>query len=904
MGDLAMTSGATTENDTAQSNVPQGLFIYNKEQEINERLISAVGDLGEPNRIAFGDFDNDSDEDIAYSFGGDLYFKENFTKNPKRHFVTDDPGVVSLDSLLPAAGAVNGFLAPSVNNRLASLKWDATDSQDILGYEIISKASVDAFDRSGATATHRVHLIPDDSANDSANPEMTSATSGVAFEVLSGEIELASGKISTDLGDSGAVGVLAPGDGIATGNNSEAKLTFSDGSTIMMDEKTFLFAPDVTRDTVISVVQGEAQIAAAGADTVAADSSAGASAVSNSALLRPGTIIKVGDAEVSVTMSDGTVIDLPSFIEFTVPDFQKIKATVSEVEGAVTLNTAPRVLFEKGDEFAVDNALLVHTRRETRLTFRYGEGEYSFLLPQDAVFSLSRFAPGTTIKVKKGSLETIQLGAAQKSQQAEDDMLILPSDTLFTGPSGSAIIRYSDAAEFPLGKYETFLFDTLSYPADPSYELRMENGNYISKIFTLLPSGQRSTESASILLAPQVCADHSPPSANAGKSEQQVLLYQTLTLDARSSFDTHSNIIRYSWDITPEDDSDSASDTHDTTLKIGPFTQASSSEVKLTVEDERGNTASATITIDVTVPSIFLDPSSGQSGQIQGYIDSKIADIPLNILRERGGVWEFLETPRAPDGIILTDEEGKFIIPDVTLSSHLSVETDQTTVAEISPVSGRIQPSEDGYTVSVKSAESGEPTRLELHNSQSSVSATVFFVPDKSIDVAREPSDFIFTKESVADFSGVHVRELARGVFTNDLQTTKKAVAFRIDSDGTISLFQDSLSLKLAKSADLDDPAVIQIVSGDTPLAEVYIATPPQGQYSFLTEEDARDSTTLYTLEEGLYVVAPSCDACPCQAKIVDRADIIPGDVIFAAIMDPERNEIYAKSEEIVILRE
>ncbi|PJC36856.1 hypothetical protein CO046_03410 [Candidatus Peregrinibacteria bacterium CG_4_9_14_0_2_um_filter_53_11] len=63
---------------------------------------------------------------------------------------------------------------------------------------------------------------------------------------------------------------------------------------------------------------------------------------------------------------------------------------------------------------------------------------------------------------------------------------------------------------------------------------------------------------------------------------------------------------------------------------------------------------------------------------------------------------------------------------------------------------------------------------------------------------------------------------------------------------------------------------------------------------------DDRDQppTDLVKSEEGIYLIAPSCNICPCPATIESAADLVVGDQIFAAITGKKGLPIYAKSNE------
>lgn len=54
-------------------------------------------------------------------------------------------------------------------------------------------------------------------------------------------------------------------------------------------------------------------------------------------------------------------------------------------------------------------------------------------------------------------------------------------------------------------------------------------------------------------------------------------------------------------------------------------------------------------------------------------------------------------------------------------------------------------------------------------------------------------------------------------------------------------------------------------------------------------------------LGEGIYVVPPECNSCPCAATIDHTADIIPGDIVSAIISSSDDKEIFAESNKVLI---
>ncbi|MBT7736271.1 DUF11 domain-containing protein, partial [Candidatus Peregrinibacteria bacterium] len=53
--------------------------------------------------------------------------------------------------------------------------------------------------------------------------------------------------------------------------------------------------------------------------------------------------------------------------------------------------------------------------------------------------------------------------------------------------------------------------------------------------------------------------------------------------------------------------------------------------------------------------------------------------------------------------------------------------------------------------------------------------------------------------------------------------------------------------------------------------------------------------------ESGIFAVPADCNTCPCTSTFVHKADIIPGDIFFTAIMTLDEEYMFSKSNEVVI---
>ncbi|MBD3270861.1 hypothetical protein GF376_05035, partial [Candidatus Peregrinibacteria bacterium] len=118
--------------------VPKGLFIYNEKEQVNEKILDYEDELDLESNIAFIDVDTDGDEDIVYSFGGNVYYKQNYngTNTIPRYFF-GTPEINNLEFFAPAARSINALHATFENNSTVDLSWIAAETENLAGYELI-----------------------------------------------------------------------------------------------------------------------------------------------------------------------------------------------------------------------------------------------------------------------------------------------------------------------------------------------------------------------------------------------------------------------------------------------------------------------------------------------------------------------------------------------------------------------------------------------------------------------------------------------------------------------------------------------------------------------------------------------------------------------------------------------
>ncbi len=136
MDDLTANSGLPASLQSKP--VSKGMFIYNEAQQINEKLISYEDELSLPSTMNFVDVNGDTDKDLVYSFGSNVYLKENYKTTGKiGKFYGGMPKYYDLEELVPAERSVSGLLATFTGNQTLDLTWSAITAADSTGYELI-----------------------------------------------------------------------------------------------------------------------------------------------------------------------------------------------------------------------------------------------------------------------------------------------------------------------------------------------------------------------------------------------------------------------------------------------------------------------------------------------------------------------------------------------------------------------------------------------------------------------------------------------------------------------------------------------------------------------------------------------------------------------------------------------
>ncbi|MBU1019338.1 S-layer homology domain-containing protein [Patescibacteria group bacterium] len=733
---------------TPPSSTPKGMFIYDPVEQVNDRLVDYTDEADSESHIVVFDMDNDSDDDIVYSYGGTIYVKENLDNNPPSfgHYA-GVPRLFEDDYFMPERPSINGFYNGEIGNEEANISFNA--DSDIVGYDVYYYDNLSDIDL-GNSPIGIISLLADPSDED------------VIFRDGSG-----SGYV---LGDTVS--------------------TSSQGQAFVTDYNDIFIIPKNTSYTFTDVSKGFAHIGSASANAL----------LKNSYLRTP--------------------------------------------------------VYENG-ETIIKGGDLIHTLEDSEIYLDL-EDQYTLILSANTVFAIDTyFNWNLSIRVEKGAIEIIDTSESNRADQQTlvDGMLIYEEDIV----QGDAEIVLAEGGIIDLGEDQTYFFKKLTSSSNPSIDITLENGTYYTQIWSIDENGAHSTSTNTVLLAPQICADDSPPYPDAGASTKDLAIFNTLTLDASGSFDSESEIREYYWDtnigadydgdgvsnndanyyhdLDPTVDYDgdglSANDRDDPYYEVGPYDEAGTHQVALWVTDEAGNASSQLTTINVFVPDIFIDHASTETGIVTGHVDPEIVDMPFILIRDRDSVITQIITDGATgSGKYFTAEYGTYEIADVDIESRtLILNGDGDRVAEFSPETSQIIIIDERYAVDVIEADLDWPTRLIIYEIASGeILQSILLVTDPNTDVA------IIEEFSSAD-RGVQVKVVSGSFDFESIGASDPlfpgSVEVLLDderqvliaSDGNIYLLQDGFDLNLKEAQSLNDPLIIELTYEGKTIAELLIST-------------------------------------------------------------------------------
>ena len=158
LADVGVTDAPGTPGMEDPATANKGIFILNHEKQINERLINYIDEADQDSWLEFIDIDNDSDSDIVYSYGSNIYLKKNHEVAQVPVLIGDEPAVVQLEDILPNEPAVNDFATSYSNHQEVELGWTGSDDPDLAGYEVTYKTAPDGFNQ-GVGLTRRAGYV-------------------------------------------------------------------------------------------------------------------------------------------------------------------------------------------------------------------------------------------------------------------------------------------------------------------------------------------------------------------------------------------------------------------------------------------------------------------------------------------------------------------------------------------------------------------------------------------------------------------------------------------------------------------------------------------------------------------------------------------------------------------------
>ena len=150
--DVGMDQSKAYSDSTAASSltsVPVGFFVTgidpNTNKPVSESVLRYTEELSGKTSALFMDFDKDTDTDIVYSLGGDVYVKENHKIDKpiqRGEFLPVQIRNTVGDYLTAGGSRVNGVTSPYENTGQADISW-LSKGDDVPAYEVILRKSLE-----------------------------------------------------------------------------------------------------------------------------------------------------------------------------------------------------------------------------------------------------------------------------------------------------------------------------------------------------------------------------------------------------------------------------------------------------------------------------------------------------------------------------------------------------------------------------------------------------------------------------------------------------------------------------------------------------------------------------------------------------------------------------------------
>ena len=831
-------SSAVVDEETATGSdsvqAVTGLYIYNSEEGVNERILMYEGETSMLHHALIADMDEDTDEDIIYSYGGNVYLKENF-KEPKNSkysvYNGQNPVVRDLEEFIPAAPSVQGFSTSYDSGTKTDFSWEQSTSGITGGYEIVYKDSLNEVGQNSYTPSNKIVVLE--------NITTTTTIGRVRDDV---EITAVNGSFTVN-GESTLYYGFEDTIDTSSDPGTEVVITFSDSSQLILGPDSSVSLPQYQPGNFeIIIHEGTAMFK---------------SNFFTNLFLQEGSKVVNENGEVTMEYKNGDLIKIEKDSYFFASDKDQGTGYINNLNGSGTIKTTPRyTVTPDSGEAKIRKGDIIHLMENSVLVITPPDKNRQLLaLSKNTIMPISEnYFGDLTLQLASGKVEVLDSKSEEKNTfELEEGMLVKFGD-LIEMTDGYTSIQFINGASTYLGPQDTLLLEELVDKENPFISLDSDEANYYAQIYAFDENGNRSNPSEVELLAPQLCSDKQAPYAEAGPAEKTVIIHQNLTLDASSSFDTEGEITSYYIDLDKETDADGNGDPMDDKdiqnddpknpiFILGPFEEISTETVVLNVLDESLNKGKQVITIKVVIPEIILDEASKSEEVITGSINPVAKEIPIALVRNREGLNQQLITDEADEnGMYLTDEEGKFKIEHLNFEDKLILRnSDGEIIAEIDDKNGRVTIVDDRYYVDILEAVPPVmPTRLVVkEKSTDIILLTILLIPDQNTDVTIDETGTNYSTDYVAPLEGVHILDrntndqfvldslpASDPNFTGAAQIKDSSVDKRmsiVDAGGNVYFFVDKLDLRM-KSASLQDPLTIEMLYEGSVIAEIYIA--------------------------------------------------------------------------------
>jgi hypothetical protein len=821
---IAQAGNQNQKPDLGGSHSPQvidrGIFIYNSASGVNEKLIRNLSDLDSKSTVKFVDFDKDSDEDVILTFGGDLYVKENYRASSAKTYVREIPLVfANLNSLHSYPTQINGFSTVLNSARSVDLTWGKA-SYPVKGYEI----AIDGDQKMG------VHLLSDASFNSSLISKVPSRfqiNGSAAFKVNGQETNNREFDVNSKVE--------------STGNLT---LNFDDSSVIKLGNDSFFEVSDINERVIR--LGGEVEISESGG---------------KSFFLQKGMIINVESGQAILKFQNGRETTLSTGSHF-INEVINSPRKLSQLSGKIQVMTGSRVQMSPASAtLEIQSTNQIHALKDSIFILKSEQSSARHTLKQGEIM-LAGLVDGLEplIIMESGEIEIIDPKAEKKLIDAYPQMSLELGDKIFVANGYYADLNYGGGSDLRIDR-DTLLDELLDFE-NPSYNLKIENGNYQARI-RAINGGSGGVFSPKITLSPSICADKIPPIISGVSDKMQVSIYKSLIVDLSKSSDDSGEIASYyldnDLDFDSDGDLDPANDAvifgrkeNPSLINIGPFLSPETKKIKAFVEDEAGNIAAAEIEIEVIVPDVEILEVSKEKNIVKGQISIDEDQIPIALIRERNGQIKLIKTPSAnTQSKYFTNNSGEFQINDLNTEKIIDVRNSKgELIAEINSLTGQVRLVDNSMSIEVLPAfHPFLPTRIVIYTADKKIAATIVLVADAMVDVKLHSDDFAFESSNLLELRGVHLKSLtADKRFSyrpiRDLNNSNsgsieifdgdKRISL-VDTGGNIYLFDDKAKLKLSGN-DFDKPLIIDLIYEDQKITSIYIS-PQKTEAKIIAEQ-------------------------------------------------------------------